>query len=425
MRLQVEPSRLSGRVQIPGSKSHTIRAVAFASLADGTGRILSPLESADTHAAVDAYRAAGATVEMCRGEWVVTGAAGEIKAPTSVVDVRNSGTTLNVSMGTFALLRDGKATLTGDEQIQRRPSRVLAAALTDLGASAVSMRGNGCAPFEVKGRLSGGSTSMEAVSSQYLSSVLINAPLGDGESRVLVPVLHEAPYVRMTLSWLVEQGMKIEYADDLSEFVIPGGQTYKAFEKAIPADFSSATFFLAAGAMGDNAVSLGGLDINDTQGDKAVMDYVSRMGANVAFDGGDIVVSGRGLSGCEIDLNATPDALPMMACLACFARGTTRLVNVAHARIKETDRIAVMAAELSKMGARVKEMPDGLVIEESKLHGAHVDGHGDHRVVMALAVAASGAESVTTIDGAEAIAVTFETFVYVMRGIGARIAVGE
>ena len=425
MKLRVRAAKLSGSVTIPASKSHTIRAVAIASLAKGTSRILAPLDSEDTFAAVDTYRAAGARIDTGSGVWTVRGTGGDIRTPAQAVDVRNSGTTLNMALGSFALMASGRATLTGDEQIQRRPSGPLAKSLCDLGAKVKSVKGNGCAPFEVEGRLRGGKTSIEAVSSQFVSSLLVNAPLGQGDSRVAVPLLNEAPYVWMTLAWLKERGIKVAHKEDLSEFEIPGGQAYKGFEKRIPADFSSATFFLAAGALGGNSVTLIGLDMNDTQGDKAVVEYLERMGAKVEFAGADIVVKGDNLVGCEIDLNATPDALPMMAVLGCFAKGQTRLVNVPQARIKETDRIAVMASELSKMGGRARELPDGLVVEEGPLHGAEVDSRGDHRIAMALAVAGTAAKGETVIHRAEAMAVTFPAFVESMKGIGARITVED
>ena len=189
--------------------------------------------------------------------------------------------------------------------------------------------------------------------------------------------------------------------------------------REIPADFSSATFFLCAGALGANDIICRGLDMNDTQGDKAVVAYLQAMGAQVQLEEADIRVSARQLRGCEIDLNATPDALPMMAVLACFAMGQTRLVNVPQARMKETDRIAVMAHELVRMGAQVKELKDGLIIHESPLRSARVHGHDDHRVVMALAVAglmATGGE--TAVETAEAMEVTYPGFVSDMQQLG-------
>jgi len=418
-------SRLRGDVTIPGSKSHTIRAVAFASLAAGESRIEAPLDSGDARSAVRAFTAFGAKIECRPDVWIVRGTGGELRAPEDVVDVGNSGTTLNIALGSAALVRQGQTVLTGDHQIQRRPSGPLIASLNNLGASVQSSRGNGCPPITVRGRLKGGTTSIECKSSQYLTSLLINTPLADGDTTIRVPVLEEKPYVEMTLDWLARLQIKLE-RDDLREFRVPGRQNYRAFQRRIPADFSSATFFLCAGALGDNDVTVHGLDLSDPQGDKAVLDYLKQMGARVNVQpDGSIRIQPGSLKGCRIDLNATPDALPMMAVVACFAAGKTTLANVAHARIKETDRIATMRQELTKLGAKVSELPDGLVIEGGKLTGAEVDGHHDHRIAMALAVAGCSIPGQTVVRTAESATITFPTFLDCLREIGAEIQTTE
>jgi 3-phosphoshikimate 1-carboxyvinyltransferase len=224
----------------------------------------------------------------------------------------------------------------------------------------------------------------------------------------------------MTLDWLDRQGIRYEELE-MKWFRIPGGQRYRAFERQIPGDFSSATFFLVAGACTDSEIALDGLDMDDPQGDKDVVEMIASMGAKVTVGEGGIDVRRGALVGGEFDLNATPDALCAMAVAGALAEGETRLVNVAQARVKETDRIAVMAAELRKMGANISERPDGLVIRGGRLRGAEVKGHDDHRVVMALAVAGLAAEGTTIIDGAECAAVTFPNFVELMTGLGARM----
>lgn len=420
MRLLVEQSSLRGQVEVPGSKSHTIRAVAIAALAPGESVIRRPLDSADASAAFRAYRALGAEIEDNGEFWRVRGTGGHVKTPDDIIDTANSGTTMNIALGTASLLESGLAVLTGDAQVRRRPSGVVAQALTDLGARVRSTRNNGCPPFVVEGRLRGGETTIEATSSQYLTSLLINAPLAGGDTHILVPLLYEAPYVQMTLAWLRRQGIRLDYADDLSEFRVPGGQQYQPVDCPIPGDFSSATFFLAAGALAGNEVLVRGLDMDDPQGDKAIVDYLRAMGASVTVSGDGIVVAARALEGCEIDLNATPDALPMMAVLGCFARGTTRLVNVPQARMKETDRISVMREELAKLGAHIEELSDGLVIHESALRAGEVNSHGDHRVVMSLAVAGTRLAGTTTIHGYEAVNVTYPGFLDALAGLGAK-----
>lgn len=425
MKLVVEGSNLKGSVKIPGSKSHTIRAVSIASLAEGKSIIQSPLSSSDTLSAVKAYRCLGVDISFEQENWVVEGKGGLWNIPDDVIDVGNSGTTMCIALGSSALVNEGAIVLTGDHQIRRRPLGPLINALNDLGANVMSTRNNNLPPVVVQGRIKGGKTSVEAISSQYLTSILINAPLADNETVVDVPLLYERPYVEMTLAWLNEHDIQVNYDNEFKHFIIPGGQKYKTVNKQIPGDFSSATFFLCAGALPDNEVLCLGLDVNDTQGDKLVLEYLKQMGANISIKDNGIHVSAQQLKGAEIDLNATPDALPMMAVLSCFASNKTRLYNVPQARLKETDRISVMREELSKLGAKINELPDGLEIEESHMHSGYVNGHGDHRVVMALAIAGTMLNGTTIIDGYEAVDVTFPTFLESLKSIGGNAHVIE
>ena len=422
MKLIVRKSRLSGSVRIPGSKSHTIRAVAIASLADGTSRIREPLAASDTLSGVETYRRLGAEINTSdNSTWTVRGVAGRPSPSMTVIDVGNSGTTLYAALGTAALA-DNYAVLTGDEQIRRRPAQPLIDALNGLGASIQSMCGDGTAPIIARGPMTGGEIMLDcSKTSQYLTSLLINCPLALGESVINVEKLTEKPYIEMTLRWLEEQGIDL-VNEDFRRFRIPGGQKYKAFDKAIPADFSSATFFMCAAAITGSDLTLLGLDMNDTQGDKAVAGMLAKMGAKVENVADGLRIVGGPLKGAEFDLADTPDALPAMAVTACFAQGETRLVNVPQARLKETDRIAVMHEELAKMGADVEELSDGLVIRGSRLTPTTVNGHGDHRVIMALAVAGLTLDGETAISTAEALNVTFPSFVELMSSAGADIS---
>ena len=419
MKLTVAKSELRGRVPIPGSKSHTIRAVALASLAEGVSQIIAPLDSADTAAAVDCYRRLGARITT-GPTWTIEGTAGRLRVPDNVIDVANSGATLRFALGSAALLAKGTAVFTGDEQVRERPLGPLITSLNELGANCRSTRGNGRAPVWIEGTLRGGRTNIEAVTSQYLSSLLINCPLATDDTIINVIGLNERPYVEMTLRYLDEQGISYEN-DAMQCFTIKGGQGYRAFNKRIPADFSSATFFFCAGAILDGELILEGLDFTDAQGDKAVVDILRDMGADIHLNGTEAVVHRGQLHGIDIDLNATPDALPALAVVACFAKGPTKLYNVAQARFKETDRIAVMAAELRKLGADVAELEDGLKITPAPLHGAELCGHHDHRVVMALSLAGMALDQDCSIDTAEAVDVTFPNYVKLMQTAGARL----
>ncbi|MCX7046379.1 MAG: 3-phosphoshikimate 1-carboxyvinyltransferase [Candidatus Sumerlaeota bacterium] len=412
---------LRGAVDIPASKSHTVRAAVFSTLAEGRSVVHNPLDSLDARAAIAAGQALGARFDVQPDKWIVEGVGrAGLKPPENVMDVMNSGTTLYIFMAAAALV-DGWTVLTGDDQIRRRPAGALLNALNNLGAQAFSTRGNGCCPLCIRGPMRGGRTSIEAVTSQWVSAILINAPLAAGQTILDVPLLNEAPYVRMTMNWLDAFGIRYEAAPDLSRFVIPGGQKYPPFERRVAADFSSATFFFGAGAVLDADITLRGLDMNDPQGDKAVVDYLRAMGAEIDTNGPEIRVRRANLKGADLDLNATPDALPMMAVVGALAEGTTRLLNVPQARVKETDRITVMREELTRMGARIEELPDGLVIHGGKLKGAKVHGHADHRVVMALSVAGMAAQGETEIATAEAAAVTVPQFTALMSALGAVI----
>ena len=417
MEFIVESSTVNGAVSIPASKSHTIRALFLGLLGNGVSTVRKPLRSRDTLAAADAVRALGATVTGDT-DWIVTGVNARPVAPDKTIDVLNSGTTIRLAMGAAALAH-GTTTLTGDDQIRKRPVGPLAQCLTDLGAPAAP-QASGCPPVTVTGPLRGGSTRLRAVTSQYLTSLLIAGPFAERDTEIHVVELNEAPYVFMTLNWLDRLGLKYEN-HDMRRFVLPGGQSHQGFNTRVPADFSSATFFLVAAAATGGDLVLEGLDMKDTQGDSAVVYMLEEMGAEVEIRDMAVRIRGRRLKGCEFDMNYTPDALPAMAVAGCLAKGTTKLLNVPQARFKETDRIDVMARELAKMGARVEQLADGLIIHESPLTGARVHGHDDHRVVMSLAVAGLAAKGATTIETAEAVDVTFPDFAQLMNSVGASI----
>jgi 3-phosphoshikimate 1-carboxyvinyltransferase len=296
--------------------------------------------------------------------------------------------------------------------------------LNDLGANVFSVKNNNMAPVVVRGRLKGGRTSLDSITSQYLSSLLINLPLCEKDSEIAITRLNEVPYVEMTLWWLNKHGIKYSN-DDFKSILIKGNQSYKPFSTVIPGDFSSATFFMALSAISGGEFTLENLDMSDPQGDKLVLSILEDMGAKVIIDENSIIIKGNNLSGREIDMNSIPDALPAMAVVGCFAQGETRLLNVPQARLKETDRIHVMCQELKKMGADIEELSDGLIIRPSKLKGCTLDGHDDHRVVMALAVAGLNTEGETIINGAEAMNVTFPDFVELINSCGGNIITAD
>jgi 3-phosphoshikimate 1-carboxyvinyltransferase len=419
MIFSVRKSRVSGSVHIPGSKSHTIRALAFSLMAEGKSGIKFPLISSDTISGLEMIKSLGAEVKEKDNIWSVTGTGGCLKTPENVIDIGNSGTSLYIGLGLASLI-NGYTIFTGDAQIRRRPVQGLLDSLNRLGAETVSTRQNGLPPVILKGPMKGGITEIEAVTSQYLTSLLIACAFAENKSVIHIRLLNEKPYVEMTLAWMDRLGLKYEN-DDFKTITVPGRQKIQGFEYYVPADFSSAAFFMAAAAVTKSELVLNGLDYNDTQGDKALVGILEKMGCEVKIGNMKITINGSELTGNTFDLNAIPDTLPALAVAACFAEGETRLVNVPQARLKETDRISVMSTELKKMGADIDELPDGLVIRKSKLNGAKLDGHGDHRVVMALSVAGLAAGGFTEINTAEAVSVTFPDFFNLMKSIGADI----
>jgi 3-phosphoshikimate 1-carboxyvinyltransferase len=423
MKWRITPTRLQGTIAVPPSKSHTIRALLAATLAKGVSTIRNPLLTGDGASSLRAARVLGAQVRIASSDVIITGIGDRYNEGEELFDMGNSGTSTNLFMSAAAL-GNRLRRFDGDESLRSRPFRHLLSALGRLGASYSFINPPADLPFIIKGPLHGGATVVNGISSQFVSSLLFTCPLLAHDTEITVQNLHERPYVELTLWWLRKQNIKFSHHHDLTLFEIKGRQAYTPFDLSIPADFSGATFAACAAAMGNTTLSLTGLDFSDPQGDKAAFEILQQMGAVVTHLEKSVTVKGPSrLIGRTIDLNAMPDALPALAVTACTAEGTTQFVNVAQARIKETDRITVMARELRRMGAEVKEQEDGLIIHGGTLRGAHVDGHNDHRVVMALALAAMNAKGETIIDTAEAAEVTYPTFAEDFRELGAKIEV--
>ncbi len=422
MKWIVRPSKLSGSIAIPPSKSHTIRALLVSTLAQGVSVIKRPLLKGDGASALGAAKSLGAQIDVRDDELIVKGVGGSFIEGADSIDMGNSGTGLNL-FSSAAALGNRKRRFDGDKSLRTRPVKPLLSALSVLGATVSYESTSQDLPFTIQGPIRGGKVSVDGISSQFVSSLLFACPLAQGDTHINVFNIHEQPYIEITLWWLAKQGIEIEYSRELTSYQITGGQSYSSFDMIVPADFSSATFSAVAASMADTQIELVGLDFSDPQGDKGIFPVLQSMGAQICHEEASVRVSGGELSGQIIDLNSMPDALPALSIAAAVASGETVFTNVAQARIKETDRIKVMAQELGKMGIEVEELPDGMVVKGGKLKGAHVDGHDDHRVVMALALAGMNAQGETVIDTAEAAEVTYPTFVEDFRRLGADIEV--
>ncbi|MBN1324418.1 MAG: 3-phosphoshikimate 1-carboxyvinyltransferase [Methanotrichaceae archaeon] len=414
----VDRSHLSGEVYAPPSKSYSHRAILITALGAG-GLVRRPLISADTKATISAATSLGAEVSLKDGDLSIVGVNGSPEAPEDVIDVLNSGTTLRF-VSAVAALTEG-AVLTGDGSIRSRPNGPLIQALNDLGATAFSIRAGGRAPLVIRGRLMGGLAKLDGgVSSQFLSALLIACPLSQGTTTIAVQgELKSKPYAEITLDMLNEAGASIEVSGN--DYRIEGGQSYSLPEYDVPGDFSSSSYLLAAAAVTGSALRIRGIRPS-RQGDSAILDILDRMGADIEWnkDAGDLRIAGSSLFGVEVDASQIPDLVPTIAVLGSVAKGRTIIKNAEHVRHKETDRLQAMAQELSKMGADIRERPDGLEISGGALKGARLSGHHDHRIVMALTVAGMVAGD-TVIEGAEAVDVSYPGFFQEMAGVGGQV----
>ena len=402
--------KLSGKIIIPSSKSQTIRALLISVFSRGVSYIKHPLISDDTESCINAVKAMGADVNILEnGDITVDATYAFSDMDELSIDAGNSGTTEYLSLPMLSSLGI-QVNIDGDEMLRKRPLKPLLDALESLGAETESTEG--FPPASIRGPLDGGECTIECKTSQYLSGLLLGAPLAIGDSHIKCSVLFEKPYVKMTLKWLDDQGIKYRISDDLEEVWVKGGQSYKPLDTYIEGDFSSASFFFVAAAIHGTEVTVEGLDKNSTQGDKEILNILEKMGCSIKWNGMAVTVKGpEKLKGGVFDLNAIPDTLPALSVAAAFAEGDTILGNVEQARIKETDRIKVMRENLNELGVEAEERRDALVVHgKGSVKGGKAKGYGDHRVIMALAILGTRTEEKTEIDDVSAASVTFPTF---------------
>lgn len=420
MELSVKHSKINGQVEIPGSKSHTIRAIVIASLASGTSTIKMPLVSDDTISCLKAASILGAWIK--RGDdtvWRISGTGGHLLQPAQgILNMGNSGTGLRM-FAALTTLADFPVTFDGDESLRTREMAPLLESLNAMGAKIQTE--NGKCPLTITGPVDGAEIPVDGKTSQYLSALLLIAPLLKNDSVFHVSSLNEKPYVGMTLDWMRRQNIQVENNEDYSCFKVAGGQKYTPFSTLIPVDFSTASFPLLAAAVTGGSLKVPNLDFSDTQGDKVVFEHFAKMGVEIETKGYLTTIKGpEKLKAFDVDLNATPDALPAFAVAAACADGVSTLRNAPQARIKETDRIACMTAELRKMGITVEELPDGMVITGGKLKCCkNLQSYKDHRIAMSLAIAAMTAKGESIIHDAECISVTYPEFIRDFRQTGA------
>jgi len=378
-------------VTVPGSRSLTNRALLAAALADGESRIRGGLESDDTEAMRDCLDALGVAVDCREPVWRVAGCGGRLRAPGRTLDVRGSGTTARF-ITAAATLADGPSRIDGEARMRERPIDDLVHALVQLGAEIEIEGRNGCPPLRVSGGgLPGGNALIDSSrSSQYVSGVLLAAPcaLHDVTLRLKDGVLVSRPYVEMTLSVMHAFGAEAGWAE--SDVLRVASRPYEPRDHAVEPDASSAAYAFAAAAIAGGRVRVEGLSARSVQADVRFLDALEAMGCRVERGERGCEVQGpERLLGVEVDANDFPDAAMALAVVALFADGPSRIGNVANLRIKETDRLAALEAELRKLGANAHAGADELRIEPApeRYRGAVIETYDDHRMAMALALA--------------------------------------
>lgn len=378
---------LRAEVSIPGSKSYTHRLLIAAALAHGQSHIRRRLISHDTDLTLAALRRMGVAANEEGETLILNGEAGRLTGGGEVF-LGNSGTSMRL-LCAVAALAQGDTVFSGTDRMHGRPIGELLDALTILGVPAVSLEGNGCPPVRITGgRLAGGETVIDCgVSSQYLSGLLLIAPHAEKGLDIRVsrgPV--SRPYIDMTLEVMERLGVSVE-RDGYERFRVAGGQCYRAGDYRVEPDASNASYFWAAAAVTGGTVTVRGLDPDGRQGDLKLLDHLAAMGCQVLRTPDAVTVVGGPLRAIDVDMGDMPDMVPTLAVVAAFAQGVTRIRNVAHLKAKECDRMAAVAAELTRMGATVTTSDDAMTVTGGPMTGAEIHTYDDHRMAMAFAVA--------------------------------------
>ena len=410
-------NRLQGEIQVPGDKSISHRSVMFGSIAQGTTEIHNFLQGADCLSTISCFCQMGVNIEN-KGETVLVHGHGlrGLKAPDCILDCGNSGTTTRLISGILAA-QNFTTILTGDESIQKRPMKRIIDPLTQMGTQIESLNHNGCAPLKIMG---GPVHSIQyhspVASAQVKSAILLAGLYADGETSVTEPYVSRNHTERM----LSRFGADI-HTEKTTARICPPKELYGQ-KILVPGDISSAAFFIAAGLLiPGSEILIRNVGVNPTR--SGILTVCSEMGADITLleetkDPGepaaDLLIKSSALHGIHIGGAIIPtliDELPIIAVMACFAKGETIIQDAAELKVKESNRIEVMVRNLSAMGADIKETADGMIIRGGNpLHGAVIDSRLDHRIAMSFAVAACLAEGETEILGAECVNISYPEF---------------
>lgn len=409
-------TNLHGEITVPGDKSISHRAVMFGSLAKGTTRITHFLEGADCLSTIFCFRKMGIDIENNNGEILVHGKGLRgLSSPTDILDVGNSGTTTRLISGILAG-QNFVSELTGDDSIQSRPMKRIMTPLLSMGADITSIKGNNCVPLRIAGHpLKAIHYDSPVASAQVKSCVLLAGMYSDGVTSVTEPVLSRN-HTEIMLNYF---GAQVT-SEGTTASIVPEPSLH-AREITVPGDISSAAYFIAAGLLVPGSeILLKNVGINPTR--DGLLRVCKDMGAditmlNVNMDGeptADLLVRTSSLHGTTVSGEIIPtliDEIPMIAVMAAFAEGTTIIKDAKELKVKESDRILVMAENLSRMGADITPTDDGMIIHGGKpLHGAGIDSYLDHRVAMSFAIAGLLCDGPLSIKGGDCVKISYPEF---------------
>ncbi|MDX9725558.1 MAG: 3-phosphoshikimate 1-carboxyvinyltransferase [Bacteroidales bacterium] len=403
MERSVEPSFITGEIKAPPSKSMTQRAIAAALLAEGESIIVNPSYCDDSLAAMSIAVSLGSRVEPGPDNMRITGSR-ELKE--TKLNCGESGLAIRL-FSPIASLFDAEITVTGAGSLKKRPMTMIEDALRQFGVECITT--GGLLPLTVRGPLRGGECDIDgSISSQLLTGLLMSLPVTEQDSVVRVRNLKSKPYISMTLEVLKDFGIEVSN-EDFGIFRIPGRQKYLPRTWEVESDWSGGAFLLVAGAInGDLKVT--GLRTGSTQSDMAVLNALHSAGVKMKISGDKIEVSKSELKAFEFDATESPDIFPPLVALAAYCDGVTRIKGATRLVHKESDRAQALCEEFDKMGIKINLLGDILTVEGGKVRGAHVSSHEDHRIAMAAAVAALGAEGTVYIKDSHAVGKSYPAF---------------
>lgn len=394
-------SNINATVYVPGSKSYTQRALIAASLAKGRSTVLNALISEDTKHLVKALGQLGATINYKGYDFVIEGTNGKLNTPPEAIYMENNGTGLRLLAGTVSLGK-GIFVLDGSTRMRQRPIQPLIDALKMIGVDAKCANGNGCPPVQIKAKgIPGGNTILAAgTSSQFLSSLLLASPYSGKDVKISVQgLLPSRPYVKMTTDVMGKFGVDVITEKDGS-FLVKAPQVYRPTEYVVEGDASSATYFMAAAAVCGGKINIPNICHNSLQGDLRFSEILQSFGCRIDATNNGLEVIGplSNHNDLAFDLGDVPDMVPALAVVSAFRKGKTVLQNIGHLRVKESDRIAALTTELTKIGATVEEKIDEMIVRGIATQGAEIKCYNDHRIAMSFAVAGLTIEGIVIND---------------------------